>query len=119
MRILLEETKMPEQKYKVPSVVKNNAKLGLKKRAEASPSNKGGTEVGVGRARQLIEQEYVDLSTIKQMYSFFSRHAVDKTSRAWKDAEAKGEWSKGKIAHYLWGGDSGYAWAKKIADANR
>lgn len=110
---------MPEQKYKVPQSVKANAKLGLKKRAEASPSNKGGTEVGVNRARQLIEQEYVDLATVKAMHSFFSRHAVDKSSKAWKEAEAKGEWSKGKIAWFLWGSDTAASWAKKIAEANK
>lgn len=108
-----------EDKYKVPQAAKNNAKLALKKRAEASPSNKGGTEVGVARARQLIDNDYVDLSTIKKMYSFFARHEVDKSSKAWKEAEAKGEWSKGKIAWGLWGGDSAYAWAKKIAEANK
>lgn len=111
---------MPEQKYKVPQSVKNNAKLALKKRKESSSKARpGGTEVGVQRAYQLINSDYIDLGTIKKMYSFFSRHEIDKSSKAWKEAEAKGEWSPGKVAWGLWGGDSGFAFAKRIAEANK
>ena len=110
---------MPEQKYKVPQSVKNNAKRGLEIRKSMPPSQRGGTAVGVARAVQLSNNDYIDLGTIKKMYSFFSRHEIDKSSKAWKEAEAKGEWSPGKVAWGLWGGDSGFAFAKRIAEANK
>lgn len=110
---------MPEQKYKVPQSVKNVAKRALEIRQSYPPSKRGGTAVGVARAVQLRDNDYVDLKTIKEMYSFFSRHEIDKSSKAWKEARAKGEKSKGEIAWMLWGSDSGYAWAKRIAEANR
>jgi len=43
------------------------------------------------------------------MYSYFSRHEVDKKGKDWNNSERP---SNGKIAWLLWGGDSGYAWAR-------
>ena len=108
-----------EKKFKVPQSVKNVAKKALEIRQSYPPSKRGGTSVGVARAVQLRDNDYVDLETVREMFSFFSRHEVDKQSKSWKEARAKGEKSKGEIAWMLWGSDSGYAWAKKIADANR
>ena len=84
-----------------------NAALGLELRARFG---RGGTEVGVRRARQLIAREDLDLSDVKSMYSYFARHAVDKTvtSRVWGSLDDP---SAGYIAWLLWGGDEGRAWA--------
>ena len=39
---------------------------------------RGGTEVGVARARQLVNQQEVSAETVRRMHSYFSRHEVDK-----------------------------------------
>jgi hypothetical protein len=83
-----------------------NAKLGLELRAKFG---RGGTEVGVRRAHQLIDREELDPADIKSMYSYFARHAVDKNvvSRVWGSHTDP---SAGFIAWLLWGGDEGRSW---------
>jgi hypothetical protein len=44
------------------------------------------------------------------MYSYFSRHEVDKDAEGFGVGE-KGYPSAGRIAWGLWGGDSGFTWA--------
>ena len=46
------------------------------------------------------------------MYSFFKRHEVDKQAEGFRQGE-EGYPSAGKIAWLLWGGDSGFSWAKR------
>jgi hypothetical protein len=86
-----------------------NAKLGLKLRERFG---RGGTEVGVRRAHQLIAREPLDPSEIKSMYSYFARHAVDKqtTSHVWGSLTRP---SAGFIAWLLWGGDEGQRWVAR------
>lgn len=88
-----------------PATVAKNAKRGLEWRKKY---NRGGTAVGVARARDLSNRKELSLSTVKRMKAYFDRHAVDKKSPKWNQPSA------GKIAWYLWGGDAGYAWAKSI-----
>ena len=107
---------MPEQKYKVPQSVKNNAKRGLEIRKSMPPSQRGGTAVGVARAVQLSNNDYIDLETIKRMFSFLSRHAVDLESKEFKE---KGWKSKGGQAFLMWGGKSALEWVRGIAEANK
>lgn len=85
------------------------AKRGLELRKKF---NRGGTAVGVARANQLIAREKLSISTVKRMYSFFSRHEVDKRAEGFRQGE-EGYPSAGKIAWLLWGGDSGFAWSKR------
>ena len=85
------------------------AQRGLDMRDKQSDSNKGMTGVGLARARQLISRETLSPETVKRMYSFFSRHEVDKQSESWKKGESKGE-----QAWLGWGGDAGFSWSKKI-----
>jgi len=106
---------MSDQKFKVPQSVKNNAKRGLKIRQEQTPSNRGGTTVGVARAVQLSNNDYVDLETVKKIYSFLARHKVDLESDEFKE---KGWKSKGGQAILLWGGLSALPWAKQISESN-
>jgi hypothetical protein len=88
-----------------PQEVRNNAKRGLELRAK---HNRGGTEVGVARARDLSNGKALSLDTLKRMNSYFARHEVDKKGEGW------GVDSAGYIAWLLWGGDAGRAWAKRI-----
>lgn len=86
-----------------------NAQLGLALRERFG---RGGTEVGVRRAQQLIAREQLDPSDIKSMYSYFARHAVDKQTRShvWG---SQANPSAGFIAWLLWGGDEGQRWAAR------
>ena len=85
----------------------SNARRGLELRDKF---NRGGTAVGVARARDLANRRELSPETVARMYSFFSRHEVDKQGKDWNNSERP---SNGKIAWLLWGGDSGYAWAKQ------
>jgi hypothetical protein len=89
----------------------SNARRGLELRDKF---NRGGTAVGVARARDLANRKELSPETVARMYSFFSRHEVDKQGKDWNNAERP---SNGKIAWLLWGGDSGYAWAKQKWEA--
>ena len=74
---------------------------------------RGGTTVGVARANQLMNKERLSIDTVKRMYSFFSRHEVDKQAEGFRQGE-KGYPSAGRIAWALWGGDSGFSWSRKV-----
>ncbi len=92
------------------------AKRGLAWRKE---HNRGGTMVGVARANQLVNKENLSPSTVKRMFSFFSRHEVDKQAQGFDQGE-DGYPSAGRIAWALWGGDPGFSWSrKKVAQINR
>jgi len=84
----------------------NNARRGLELRRKFG---RGGTAVGVARARDLVNRKELSPETVARMYSFFSRHEVDKKGKDWNNSERP---SNGKIAWLLWGGDSGYAWSR-------
>jgi phage-related protein (TIGR01555 family) len=72
---------------------------------------RGGTSIGVRRATQLANRQPVRLSTIRRMFSYFKRHAVDKQAPGWEDRTNP---SAGWIAWLLWGGDAGKAWAERL-----
>lgn len=93
-----------------PLRVRQAARRGLALRAEQPPSNRGGTAVGIARARDLANGRPVSVSTLRRMFSFFARHEVDKQGEGW------GVDSKGFQAWLLWGGDPGRAWARRILD---
>jgi hypothetical protein len=89
----------------------SNARRGLELRRKFG---RGGTAVGVARARDLVNRSNLSPSTVLRMYSFFSRHEVDKQGKDWNNSERP---SNGKIAWLLWGGDSGFAWSKSKRNA--
>ena len=95
--------------FSPPAEVRANAKRGLELRKKY---NRGGTEVGVARARDLSNGATISLDTVKRMVSYFARHEVDKQGEGW------GKDSAGYIAWLLWGGDAGRAWANRIAKEN-
>lgn len=88
------------------------AKKGLAWRSE---HGRGGTEVGIARARDIVNSKNLSESTVKRMYSFFSRHEVDKKAEGFRPGE-EGYPSNGRIAWALWGGDAGFSWSKKIVE---
>ena len=90
-----------------PAPARKAAREALAVRKSVSPSNKGGTLVGVARARDLANGRNLSLDTVRRMVSFFSRHSVDKTGKTWA---TKG---KGWQAWHLWGGDAGREWAER------
>ena len=75
-----------------------------------------GTAVGWTRARQLANKESLSLDTVKRMYSYFSRHEVDKKGKDWDNSENP---SNGKIMWLAWGGDAGYSWSRAIVEKEK
>jgi len=84
------------------------AKRALKWKSEGKP---GGTLVGLARANQLKDRDPLSASVVLRMYSFFSRHEVDKQATGFYSGQ-EGFPSKGRVAWDLWGGDGGYSWSK-------
>ena len=72
--------------------------------------NAGGTLVGLARANQLKDRDPLTASTVLRMFSFFSRHEVDKRATGFNSGE-EGFPSKGRVAWDLWGGNGGYSWS--------
>jgi len=93
-----------------PAGVREEAAKGLEWRREY---NRGGTAVGVARARDLSNGKKISPTTAKRMSSYFARHAVDSKGEGFKPGE-KGFPSAGRIAWALWGGNPGEAWANKL-----
>lgn len=81
-----------------------NAERGLALREK---HGRGGTEVGVARARDIKNRKNLSPDTVRRMHSYFARHEVDKKGEGW------GKDSAGYIAWLLWGGDAGKAWADR------
>jgi len=71
---------------------------------------RGGTAVGVARARQLKNRQELSPDTVRRMVSYFARHEVDKQGEGFSPGE-DGYPSAGRIAWALWGGDAGQSWA--------
>lgn len=101
------------ESFRPPTTVAKAARRGLALRESVAPSRRGGTSVGVARARDLANRRPISLDTIGRMVSFFARHEVDKQGKGWKQGE-EGYPSKGLQAWLLWGGDPGRAWAGRI-----
>lgn len=91
--------------YKPTETMANNAKRGLKMRDESTPSNKGGTQVGLQRANQFAKRESVSLDTVMRTYQFLSRARV---------YYKPGQNTKGTQAYLMWGGPAGLTWARNI-----
>ena len=96
--------------FSPPDGVRSEAQKGLDWRSEYG---RGGTEVGIARARDLSNGTNISPDTAKRMGSYFARHEVDKQGEGWSPGE-DGFPSAGRIAWALWGGDAGRAWASKL-----
>jgi len=78
---------------------------------EDGKANGAGTNVGWTRAHQLASGEALSLDTVKRMFSFFSRHEVDKKGKDWGNQANP---SNGYIMWLAWGGDAGFSWSRSI-----
>ncbi len=96
--------------FSPPAGVQEEAAKGLAWRDEYG---RGGTAVGVARARDLSNGTNISPDTAKRMASYFARHEVDKQGEGWSPGQ-DGFPSAGRIAWALWGGDPGQAWASKL-----
>lgn len=101
---------MPHEAYKPTRAMVAAARRGLEWRREYG---RGGTEVGVARARDIVNKKNLSLDTVKRMRSYFARHEVDKKGEGWSPGEP-GYPSAGKIAWLLWGGDAGRSFANAV-----
>jgi len=86
------------------------AQKGLDWRSEFG---RGGTAVGIARARDIVNGRSLPFDTVRRMNSFFARHEVDKEAEGFRPGEP-GFPSNGRIAWALWGGDAGQTWSARI-----
>ena len=93
-----------------PEGVRKAAARGLEMREE---HGRGGTAVGVARARDLKNGKKVSPSTAKRMKSYFARHEVDTKAEGFNQGE-EGYPSAGRVAWQLWGSFEGRAFANKL-----
>ena len=91
-----------------PKGAQEAAARALEVRAAKPPSERGMTGVGLARARDLANGKTLSPETVRRMLSFFQRHEADKAGETWD------EQGKGWQAWHGWGGDAGYAWARKV-----
>ena len=91
-----------------PEGAREAAKRALDVREKKPASQRGMTPVGIARARDLINGVKFSPDTVRRMKAFFDRHEVDKKGATWD------EQGKGWQAWNGWGGDAGYAWARKV-----
>lgn len=97
------------------SAMVEEAQRGLDWRQE---HGRGGTEIGVARARDIVNRRALSADTIARMVSYFARHEVDKQGQGWSPNQ-DGYPSAGRIAWALWGGDPGRTWAENIVNQTR
>ena len=98
--------------YKPTTGMQAAAKRALRWKEEGKATG-AGTSVGWTRAGQLARRENLSLDTVKRMYSYFSRHEVDKKG---KDFYNTSNPSNGRIMWDAWGGDGGFTWSRAIVN---
>jgi hypothetical protein len=101
-----------EESFEPTNEMAGEAELGLKWREEYG---RGGTEIGVARARDISNKRNLSFDTVQRMNSYFARHEVDKEAIGWEEGEENFP-TAGRIAWQLWGGDAGRDWAKRIVE---
>jgi hypothetical protein len=106
---------MAKEGYRPTSGMQSAARRAIKLK-EQGKAKGAGTVVGWTRAGQLARGETLSLSTVKRMYSYFSRHEVDKKGKDWDNSENP---SNGKIMWLAWGGDAGFSWSRKIVEREK
>lgn len=102
---------MSDRSFTPTDAMVEEAKRGLEWRREFG---RGGTAVGVARARDISNRKELSPRTIARMRSYFARHEVDKKGQGWSPGE-DGYPSNGRIAWALWGGDAGRSFAEARA----
>lgn len=96
----------PHVDFTPPPAVRVAALVGLQLRHEG---RRGGTDIGVGRAVQLITAPRIPPRDVKRMAAYFQRHLRDLDGlRAGRPP------TPGQVAWALWGGWEGKAWADRV-----
>jgi hypothetical protein len=115
----MEDEEEYEEEYEMDKAEGYSPTAGMKSAAarairwkEEGKATGAGTPVGWGRARDIVAGRSMSLSVVKRMYSFFSRHEVDKKG---KDFYNTSNPSNGRIMWDAWGGDAGFSWSRAIA----
>jgi len=80
-----------------------------------SEGKKGGTQVAAVRASQILSGKELSVDVVMRMFSFFSRHEVDKKAEGFRPGE-KGYPSAGRVAWSAWGSDAGFSWSRKKSE---
>jgi hypothetical protein len=99
--------------YTAPAGAAAAARKAIKFKEDGKATG-AGTAVGWTRAGQLARGESLSLSTVKRMYSYFSRHEVDKKGKDWGNQANP---SNGYIMWLAWGGDAGFSWSRRIVQS--
>ena len=99
---------------KIPIEVKNDALLALE---FIKIGYKGGTKTGHMRALQLAHDNYIDVKSLFEMRTWFSRHGPDAKNggtsyRGYCKWLNDGNFNRGAMSWLLWGGDPAYLWLK-------
>jgi len=105
-KVVEKQAKYSHINFKPTKAMADEAAKGLAYRREFG---RGGTEVGVARARDIKNRVNLSPRTVKRMKAFFDRHQVDRRAEDWGNEHNP---SAGYVAHLLWGGDAGYSWAR-------
>lgn len=74
---------------------------------------RGGTDVGVARARNIANRDNLSSETVARMRSFFARHGTNRADH-YSRKEPDGGPTAWRIAWDLWGGDPGKSWSERI-----
>ena len=101
--------------YSPPAGARSAARRAIKFKEDGKAKG-AGTAVGWTRAGQLARGETISLSTVKRMYSYFSRHEVDKKGKDWGNTANP---SNGYIMWLAWGGDAGFSWSRGIVNREK
>ena len=105
-----------EDTFSPTSGMKSAARRALKWKEDGKATG-AGTPVGWGRASDIVAGRSMSLSTVKRMYSFFSRHEVDKKGKGFYSGPEFP--SNGRIMWDAWGGDAGFSWSRKIVEREK
>jgi len=101
--------------YSPPAGARSAARRAIKFKEDGKATG-AGTAVGWTRAGQLARGETISLSTVKRMFSYFSRHEVDKKGKDWGNSANP---SNGYIMWLAWGGDAGFSWSRGIVNREK
>lgn len=102
--------------FTIPKGVKERAQYGLDLRKKFG---RGGTSVGLGTARYLVNNTKASPEKVRQIARYFPRHAVDLETEDSRDflAGRTDRATNGVIAWELWGGNAGRRWSNKLVNA--
>lgn len=107
--------KSADDSYKPTQGMISAAERALRWKEEGKAEG-AGTPVGWGRATDIAAGRSMSLDIVKRMFSFFSRHEVDKQGKDFKNISNP---SNGRIMWDAWGGDAGFTWSEAIVEREK